>query len=1212
MTTSSNAVAIVPCSSFTCLCRSASKLYGEVKVSGLGFGVERAFVRVSNPCCSRRTHVATLRYRLNAIDTRIVENAQTTATATVEIPVSCYQSKNPRTIAAKKVDALQEKLEAEIGLLKATIDERFNNVQQKFSSLEAMLLKLMELHLNPPPATSMGHGGVAGEGSVGTEHVCGFGSRQAGFGGDRSGGGISGERGSGYDRNAIGQGEFWARSSGLAETGVDLGGWRPLMAHNWAGLTQFGADSRVRKLKMPIFEGEDAYGWVYRVERYFAINGLSESEKTDGGGVMFGGKGPCVVSMARTTTTIKKFELLLGRLGGLPEVVLEGNFMKGLKPEIRASLRLLRPRGLGGSMELSQMIEDKNIVEWVNKSNSVDFSYRNSTPLVGQKTQTLGFQREMQSTPPRGQKMQMMGLQRDSQRDRVSVAQPGVTFKCLTETEIQDKRAKGCVFDAMRNFHRGIDGWRSYVLNGGYLWGVLSTLWENFFLIEIIGVPNQAEKDEIVKSVMDLKRAEIEEGYTMDAVMSRQDVLMDVRDKLLFEPEYAGNIRENIPPKPSLKIQWAWLPAALCLLQEVGEEKLVLDIGRAALQHPNAKPYVHDFLLSMALAECAIAKVAFEKNKVSQGFEALARAQCLLRSKVSLGNMPLLSQIEESLEELAPACTLELLGMPHSPENAERRRGAIAALRELIRQGLDVETSCRVQDWPCFLSRALNRLMAAEVVDLLPWDDLAITRKNKKSLESQNQRVVIDFNCFYIALIAHVALGFSSRQIELISKAKTICDCLIASESIDLKFEEAFCLFLLGQGTEAEAVEKLQQLELNSNPAMRSSFSGKEKKEISGAKPSVEMWLKDAVLSVFPDTQDCSPSLVNFFKGEKKTPAIKKCKGPPQTPLTMSQRPLSSALASDGRDFEDSHTSIKSSRHLGSAVKQLTPTDLQSPLVASKNSNGNNVSPSSAQLERGLGLQRSKVWESWLAGRNGIERIAFAAVLGCIMFLAVKLSGIRSNSVRNLSSSQQNMQMSSFVRTTDSSLDDSLGRTCIKRHGVASRLTELIKMVKLLFRNTSDTLYSQSSCLPASLSTSNIAVTQRPMPLEEAEALVKQWQAIKAEALGPNHEVHSLSEALDESMLVQWEALADAAKARSCYWRFVLLQLTIVQADIISHGGVGEIAEIEAVLEEAAELVDESQPKNPNYYSSYKIRYVLRKKDDGTWRFCKGDIQTPS
>lgn len=44
---------------------------------------------------------------------------------------------------------------------------------------------------------------------------------------------------------------------------------------------------------------------------------------------------------------------------------------------------------------------------------------------------------------------------------------------------------------------------------------------------------------------------------------------MDVRDKLLFEPEYAGNIKEKIPPKSSLRIPWVWLPGALCLLQEV-------------------------------------------------------------------------------------------------------------------------------------------------------------------------------------------------------------------------------------------------------------------------------------------------------------------------------------------------------------------------------------------------------------------------------------------------------------------------------------------------------------------------------------------------------------------------------------------------------------------------------------------------------------------
>lgn len=40
--------------------------------------------------------------------------------------------------------------------------------------------------------------------------------------------------------------------------------------------------------------------------------------------------------------------------------------------------------------------------------------------------------------------------------------------------------------------------------------------------LQVIGVRDQAEKDEIVKSVMDLQNAEIDEGYTRDVVVSRQ------------------------------------------------------------------------------------------------------------------------------------------------------------------------------------------------------------------------------------------------------------------------------------------------------------------------------------------------------------------------------------------------------------------------------------------------------------------------------------------------------------------------------------------------------------------------------------------------------------------------------------------------------------------------------------------------------------------
>ncbi|KAF9588684.1 hypothetical protein IFM89_014405 [Coptis chinensis] len=57
---------------------------------------------------------------------------------------------------------------------------------------------------------------------------------------------------------------------------------------------------------------------------------------------------------------------------------------------------------------------------------------------------------------------------------------------------------------------------------------------------------------------MGLRNVEVEEGYTLDAIVSRQ----------------------------------------------AGEENLVLEIGRAALQHPDANPFTHDCLLSMALAEC--------------------------------------------------------------------------------------------------------------------------------------------------------------------------------------------------------------------------------------------------------------------------------------------------------------------------------------------------------------------------------------------------------------------------------------------------------------------------------------------------------------------------------------------------------------------------------------------------------------------------------
>ena len=71
---------------------------------------------------------------------------------------------------------------------------------------------------------------------------------------------------------------------------------------------------------------------------------------------------------------------------------------------------------------------------------------------------------------------------------------------------------------------------------------------------------------------------------------------------------------------------------------------------------------------------------------------------------------------------------------------------------------------------------------------------------------------------------------------------------------------------------------------------------------------------------------------------------------------------------------------------------------------------------------------------------------------------------------------------------------------------------------------------------------------------------------------------------IKDHLVVQWQDLALSAKDQSCYWRFVLLNLNVVRAEIILDEGAGEAAEIDVVLEEAAELVDDSQPKKPSYY----------------------------
>ncbi|GJU09944.1 hypothetical protein Tco_1132340 [Tanacetum coccineum] len=53
---------------------------------------------------------------------------------------------------------------------------------------------------------------------------------------------------------------------------------------------------------------------------------------------------------------VSLFETLAGQLVGIPEQVMEGTFIKGLRPESRSAIRVMQPEGLNHAMKLAMII----------------------------------------------------------------------------------------------------------------------------------------------------------------------------------------------------------------------------------------------------------------------------------------------------------------------------------------------------------------------------------------------------------------------------------------------------------------------------------------------------------------------------------------------------------------------------------------------------------------------------------------------------------------------------------------------------------------------------------------------------------------------------------------------------------------------------------------------------------------------------------------
>ncbi|XP_024027268.1 uncharacterized protein LOC112093319 [Morus notabilis] len=159
------------------------------------------------------------------------------------------------------------------------------------------------------------------------------------------------------------------------------------------------AEHRGRRLEMPLFQGDDPQGWVFRADRYFAVNDVEDEEKVMVASVCLEGQAlgwfQCADAQnpfrswqelraavlrrfgrAREVDPVEQlmalrqrmsvveyrdeFEVTAAHMHGVPKTVFKGAFLHGLREDIRAELKLHRPNGLHEMMDLAQQVEARN------------------------------------------------------------------------------------------------------------------------------------------------------------------------------------------------------------------------------------------------------------------------------------------------------------------------------------------------------------------------------------------------------------------------------------------------------------------------------------------------------------------------------------------------------------------------------------------------------------------------------------------------------------------------------------------------------------------------------------------------------------------------------------------------------------------------------------------------------------------------------------
>ena len=167
--------------------------------------------------------------------------------------------------------------------------------------------------------------------------------------------------------------------------------------------------------------------------------------------------------------------------------------------------------------------------------------------------------------------------------------------------------------------------------------------------------------------------------------------------------------------------------------------------------------------------------------------------------------------------------------------------------------------------------------------------------------------------------------------------------------------------------------------------------------------------------------------------------------------------------------------------HLGEAVKQLAPANLG--LQSSMDRQVNGSGTASVPLKRNPG-SHLRTLELWGLSGDVIGKLAYSALLGFVVFSTLKLVKFQFRHVRYTNPSRESATVSSLNEASAS--EGSFITSGVRKH-----FENLSKLLWLSDRLNSNS--AESDKHPAA-NDITAAVCKQKMDIQEAQALVKQWQ----------------------------------------------------------------------------------------------------------------------